>query len=288
MSEINFINSSTFLINEEMAFNYSLIDNESNSIEYSLNGFENFSNEVVINLEEEVDKEDSERYFIKIDKKEKQPFFKLEVERNEKDSTSCNNKKQNRGRRKINDNSIIKGHKGNSLDNLLREIHVDYLNFLIAFINDILKNLNIKEKYKKLCYKYKIGINKKSLESYKNKTIGEIISNKESPKYKLKVSDHNACITKKIRENEGNKSNYGYAVLNKLLSMKYLYIFKHYYFLSNKKVDLNKYGMNKNIILSDNVGMLADLFKKKINYYSDIIACLKKYFIQNLNFIVQK
>ncbi len=281
MSEINFINSSTSLINEEMALSYSQIESENNSIEYSLNEFPNISNEVVINLDEEVDDEDSERYFIKIDKKEKQPFFKL-------DSTSFNNKKQNRGRRKINDNSIIKGHKGNSLDNLLREIHVDYLNFLIDFINDILNYLNIKEKYKRLSYKFKSGINKKSLESYKNKTIGEIISNKESPKYKLKLSEHNSCITQKIRENEGNKNNYGYAVLNKLLSMEYLDIFKHYYLLSNKKVDLKRYGMNKNIILSDKVGMLADLFKKKINYYSDIIACLKKYFIPNLNFIVQK
>ena len=292
MIDLNYSNSSALLTKQDIEHNCLKNPNESlimpNKDEYPLNIFnEIFDKERNLELEEDNEEDiNLKRYFMGSEIKPKKYYFNLiKINKNEKDSTNFTNKKTKRGRPKSTDIGVSKGHKGDSLDNLLREIHVHYLSFLVCFINDLLKNLNFKEEYKKLDYQFKRNINKKKIEIFKMQTIGEIISNKESQKYTSIKEFHNYNITQKIKKNEDNKENKGYSILNKILSMKYIDIFKKYYINANKKVDLKKFGMNKTIVLSDKVKMFDKLYNNKKIYNFNIKLCLKKYFIPNLKFI---
>ena len=71
----------------------------------------------------------------------------------------------------------------------------------------------------------------------------------------------------------------------------YLEFFNVYY-LNQKIINLSEYGLNKNIILSENIGFYKDLIK--INdkeddiYHQKIEKCIKKDFIGIPIFVVQK
>ena len=106
-------------------------------------------------------------------------------------------KGKKRGR--VKQKKINKIHDKHTIDNVLRKIQVNYMTFLISFINEILKNLNYNERFLKLDYSIKKNINKDFFESLKTKNIGEIICSKISDKYK-KVKKNNKNIFEKIKE----------------------------------------------------------------------------------------
>ena len=121
-------------------------------------------------------------------KNEKTKIFLINEENN---STQLTKKKTKRGRERTikgneNKNKKEKIHDKNTSDNLIRKIQVHYLSFIVSFLNDILKNLNYKTKFLNLNYEFKMNIKKDFVESLKKKTIGEIISNEISNKYKGK------------------------------------------------------------------------------------------------------
>ena len=146
-------------------------------------------------------------------------------------STQLTKKKTKRGReRKIkeneNENKKEKIHDKNTSDNLIRKIQVHYLSFIVSFLNDILKNLNYKTKFLNLNYEFKINIKKEFVESLKKKTIGEIISNEISIKYKGKEKNFNKNLYEKIKNNK---------VLNKIFENNYIKLFKNIYYKIKKK-----------------------------------------------------
>ena len=181
-------------------------------------------------------------------------------------------------------------HNFDSQDNILRMIKVHYLNFIVSFLNDILFNLNYKERFKKLDYDFKKNINQKFLDELKRKNIGDIISNKISNKYKeSKKKEKN----KKYCENF-NKDIYNHLkeneVINNILSQNYLDLFKKIYYKSNRIIDLKKFGLFKTITLSINVKMFKDLqlkVKENLKNKSNKInleQCIKKNFFPELIF----
>ena len=97
--------------------------------------------------------------------------------------------KQKRGpkKKKISNKKI---HKSDSQDNLLTKIKVHYLSFIVLFLNDVLSNLNYKQRFLHLSHKFKIKGGKKPKKEKSEKltdmTIGEIISKEISDKYKHK------------------------------------------------------------------------------------------------------
>ena len=197
-----------------------------------------------------------------------------EENKNDKNKINLFNVKMKRGRKRMK-NEKKKTHDKNSSDNLLRKIQVHYLTFIISYINEILQNLDIKLKFNQIDYKFKMNINKKYLESLKSKTIGQIICNKISPKYKYK--EDNALIYEKIED----------TVIKRVLSENYLTLFRNIYYNSCYKINLREYGLDKTIILSKQVKMFKDLIKKidsknenKINI-NKIIK--KRFFTSTLN-----
>ena len=187
-----------------------------------------------------------------------------------------------RGRRKslMNDNKFI--HDKNSSDNLKRKIHVHFLSFIVSYLNEILKNLNYKQRFLQLDYGFKKNINNEYFKYIKKQSIGDIICNRISYKYKLEKKYYNKKIYEQIKENE---------ILNKIFSQSYLNLFKNIYYKSNNIISLKEYGLNKNIFLSTKVKMYKDLLYNikdlDINkqHIKKINQCIGLYFLPELIFL---
>lgn len=193
-----------------------------------------------------------------------------------KDSIKFLNKK-NRGRNKsLKVNKYDRTHKFDFPDNILRKIHVHFLTFIVSYLNDILKQLNYKQRFLKLKYNFKKKANKTAIKDIKNKTIGEIICNEISNKYKKKGNLFNKEIYGQIKDKE---------ILNKIFSESYLNLFKKIYHKSIKRINLKEYGYDKEIILSNDVKMYKDLLlkdiKKDLNkgYQKKYDECIRVNFI---------
>lgn len=188
-------------------------------------------------------------------------------------------KQEDINQKKNKDNHIIiKIHDKNTSDNLLRKVQVHYLTFIVEFLNEILSHLNYKQEFLKLSYKFKRNIKKDFVNSLKTKTIGEIICNSISNKYKKKF-DYNKDIYEQIK---GDK------VLSKIFSENYLLFFRKIYFKGERII--RGYGLNKRIILSDKVKMYNDLLKKiksSEEYAKNIKNCVNRHFFHKSLFITE-
>ena len=190
-------------------------------------------------------------------------------------------KKTKRGREraiKENENKKEKIHDKNTSDNLIRKIQVHYLSFIVSFLNDILKNLNYNIQFLKLNYEFKMNIKKEFVESLKKKTIGEIISNEISIKYKGKEKNFNKNLYEKIKDNE---------VLNKIFEDNYINLFRNIYYKSKEKINLKEYGLNKDIYLSKNVKMFNNLLKNDIEGNKKIKESIIKNFLSDSIFLLK-
>ena len=201
------------------------------------------------------------------------------------DSTQLITKKK-RGRGKHNDSddsndNILNTHNKFSPDNILRKIQVHYINFIILFLNAIFIDLKYEQRFLKLDYGFKKNVNKKFVEDLKSKTIGEILNNKISTKYRKQDADINIKIFEQIQKDE---------VLNKILSENYLQFFKKFYYKSNRIINLKDYGLDKKIILSKDVKMYKDLLKDNENfneykeYHKKLNECVIQNFLPDLIF----
>ena len=228
-------------------------------------------------LEEEEKKEKIENELYFFEDKEKQNdtletnnLFKKRG-RGNKDSFTSSSRKNDK-----------KAHDKYSTDNLLRKIQVHYLSFIISFVNDILKNLNYKQRFLKLDYQFKKNINKKFFDSLKGKTIKEIICNKISNKYKNQSKDTNKIIYEEIKNDK---------ILNNLLSENYLNLFRKIYYKNSEYINLKEYGLDKDILLSKEVKIFKDLIEafdsnEEKDYKKNIIKCAIKNYLPNSLFLL--
>lgn len=195
----------------------------------------------------------------------------------QKDNYELSGKKRKRGRQveksDSNEKKNQKIHDKFSTDNLLRKIQVHYISFLISFINEILKALNYEQQLLKLDYKFKRNVNKNIFESLKSKKLSDIICNQISNKYKKQDKETNFKIYEQLKNDE---------VLHKLFNEDYFYFFKNFYYKSVKCINLKKYGLDKEIILSKNIKTYKDLIEDN-KYEKDIN---NNQYIENMNLCV--
>jgi len=269
-------------------FNSSEFESESENKDNSI--FPSSSlNEIPIFHEEDLnlreiennEKEEKKLYFIdKSEEKKNKSFLKfaIEKEKSSKNRFELIQKKRKRGRPKaININDLKKYnkiHDKNKTDNLLRKIQVHYFSFIVSFLNNILRILNYKRKFLKLNHEYKSNINKNFINSLKEKTLGQIICNKISNKYKYKEEDSNILLYNKIKRN---------TIMKKVLEINYLKLFEIYY-ESKKRINLKEYGIDRDIVLTDKIKMYNDLLQnKKFNEIDrqKIEESIKKNFFNN-------
>ena len=217
----------------------------------------------------------------------KNKIFKIESTKSTNIIKELINKKRKRGRKR-NLNICKKGleiHSAFSEDNLLKKIRVHFLNFCISFINDLYRYIsqyleNVTYNFLKLDNELKTNVNKKTKDSLKNKTLGEIITNKINDKYKRYDKKTNIKIYEKLINHE---------LLNEIFSINYKQLFKIYY--NSKKIInlndyelneeiLNKYELNKEILLSSKVKLFNDLLENNTTY-KDLLK-------ENNNLLAQK
>ena len=177
------------------------------------------------------------------------------------------------------DNDYNKIHDKHTIDNLLRKIQVHYLTFIVQFLNEILEFLNFKQRFLNLTYKFKSNVNKKFFNSLKTKTIGDIISNQISVKYKKVALNKNENVYKETKWNK---------ILNNIFSENYLLFFKKIYFKSKIIINLEEYGLNQKLILSEKAQMYKDLIENEEYVYKrNINDCLNRYFFCNSLFTTE-
>ena len=185
-------------------------------------------------------------------------------------------------------------------DNIKRKVQVNYLKFLVEFVNKIIlkifdkfnKNniIEIKSKkqienyqFKSLNYDFSKKIDSFSFNKYKSKKIIEILKENTSPKYKkynnVDVYDNIIQINKK---------------LNNILNKPYLEFFEAFYQKQNF-LNLKKYGFDLDIYLDDikRFQEFTEEQKEKTNenfelYLKRIEECINSDFISNKFFFLIK
>ena len=185
-------------------------------------------------------------------------------------------------------------------DNIKRKVQVNYLKFLVEFVNKIIlkifdkfnKNniLDIKSKkkienyqFKSLNYDFSKKIDSFSFNKYKSKKISEILKENTSPKYKkynnVDVYDNIIQINKE---------------LNNILNKPYLEFFGAFYQKQNF-LNLKKYGFDLDIYLDDikRFQEFSEEQKEKTNenfeiYLKRIEECINSDFISNKFFFLIK
>ena len=204
------------------------------------------------------------------------------VEESSKNNTQMTKKK--RGKPSVlNKNKI---HDKFSFDNLLRKIKNHSLSVIVPFLNAILIVLDIKEEFFQLSYEFKKKIKNNYFCELKKKTLGDIICNKISPKYKHDENE-NIILYKKLQNHE---------VLKNIFKMEYITFFKRYYMESKKCINLKVFGLEKEIILPEKCKMYNDLIEsiKKSkdedneNYIESINKCIVKHYISKNLFKTNK
>ena len=187
--------------------------------------------------------------------------------------------KKKRGKQSILNSN--KTHDKNCEDNCLRKTQTHSLSSVPHFTNSIIKGFGKNEEFYQLSYEFKKKIKNDYFCELKNKTLGEILCNKISPKYKQDEYE-NKKTYERIKDHQ---------ILKKIFEMDFITYFKKYYMKSIKCINLKEFGLEKEIILSNKCKMYNDLIEsiQKSNnedngiYIKNIRKCIdKKYFSKKL------
>ena len=181
-AEFTSINSSDFLIINES----SLSENEKNSSseeifnDINCEKINNIINNIFNNKSLSLDEDNIKYYNVyfypnKICSVKKKANLFVVTE-NTQHTTQLTKKK--RGKHSNIDKYNTRTHDRFFIDNLLIKVKNHSLSLVAPFLNDILKELSIKEEFYQLSHKFKKNIKNNYFSEAKKKTLGEIICNK--------------------------------------------------------------------------------------------------------------
>ena len=199
-----------------------------------------------------------------------------------KDSNDYNGtilkKKRKRGRQ--NHKELVQ-HSEFKNDNKMAKIQVSYFSFLIAFLNAIMKLLNINYYFIELNGKQKSNINQKYRDCLNKKTIKEIILETPISGRFKKDQYYNA-----IQYNQLVKD--GQSIILDIMEKNFLFFFD-IYFNNVKKFNLGSFGLKSfEVELPKNVKFFNDLLNKRKSddferYKKEMEKCAKNNFISVAN-----
>lgn len=170
-------------------------------------------------------------------------------------------------------------------DNILNKVQISYINFLVLFVNLILKKYG-REDLKFLTIDSKIKKNNKicNRKIMKEKSIGDILQNEISGKYTTYDRKINFYIYEKIKEESLTD------ILN-VLNQKFLFFFEEVYFKNLRKFNLNQFGlMDLEVEIPQKIELFENLLmKNKKEPYSNfdryklkMEECIKWHFLGGL------
>ena len=199
----------------------------------------------------------------------------LPVTKESKDSNeTILKKKRKRGRK--NDKEVPQ-HNEFKNDNKMAKIQVSYFSFLIAFLNAIMKLLNLNYYFIELNGKYKSNINQKYRDSLNKKTIKEIILETPISGRFKKDQNYNAIQYNQLVED-------GQSIILNIMEKKFLFFF-NIYFNNIKNFNLSSFGLKSfEVELPNNVKFFNDLLNKRKSddferYKKEMEKCAKNNFI---------
>ena len=181
-------------------------------------------------------------------------------------------KKNKRGRKPLSEVRTKRVHDASDYDNILRKIQVHYLTFIIAFTNDLIEAFipdNKELKFKNLSYDLKRTVSHSYVEKLKNKTIGEILQFKVSPKNRNSVESVNQQIYQKICISN--------PFLKQFFDMPYLELFNNYYYKSNRNFSFEGVKLK----ISQKTKFFVDLLQKNYLVADKIKHIATENFSQN-------
>ena len=162
-------------------------------------------------------------------------------------------------------------------DNIIRKVQVHFQNFLLTFINEIIKNYGFEKKFLNIDYKTKKNVNKINIENMKTKEIGQILRQNISTKYRKLYEIDKEMNNKLYLEVIENES------IRKILSETYINIFRNFYYIN--KTEINDYDLN--IKLSNNVKTYRDLLEENSDdgeYIEKIKKAVEEYYLPKKRF----
>ena len=205
------------------------------------------------------------RSIFKIEKKEEEKKFLGRKRDKDKTNFDSNSKK-------IHDNT--------GSDNLLNKIQVHAINSIGDITNSILDYFHhIKEeRFLYTSAEMKKKINKKEFKMIKEKKICEILASDISRKYSKVSKDHNKVLYNSFEE----KSNIDpmCKVLIKFLDQDFLTFFKNVYHKKARNINLQNYGHDVLVPLSEKVQLCDDKLKtfKDEEYIKHYKKCINDYY----------
>ena len=287
---INYNNLDTFPLDFDSDMNTEKNINPQNSFEIA---YKSCFNEELYKNEEQLDEDYSYQYIkTKESTKEKVEENIQNIVKTEEEDKLLGKK---RGRKKniekiVNKKENFKKiHNDEVEDNMLNKIQIHSINSIIECFNSILNyiNYNNEERFLNINSSFKKKINKKEREELKKKKLCDILKLDISTKYTNHSFDYNKNLYEKI---EKMKENPIYDALIKLSNENYLYFFQNIYYKNERIINLNKYGIDVNIPLTNKVKLCEDKIKsfkdKDEEYIKKYKKCINEnYFNGKLMFI---
>ena len=258
------INSNKFLFYEKDEDIFSSFFPEYAKIKNEVNFDSNFSNNIIKYIDNSISQPSNQNN--KLNKElGKDNLIDIEnlitIEKDKKSYFTLSTPNKHRGRLAKRKRSNISPHDKYKNDNLTRKIRAHSINFILLFVNFILKIVKLEKfKFRNISYEFKKNVKKDAILSLKKMTIREILCQKLSPKIKIEIKKDNSFIFESIKDNP---------IIKKLLDKKYLEIFKEIYCKKEKKINLKDYGSDEDriIIFPETIKIFKDLLKKNINNY---------------------
>ena len=238
---------------------------------------------------EELEVEYNKIYFIdKKDTKETSSIHENEskalifIITKEKDKEFCNeflNKKKKRGREpkdpfnsKINKTQTRKFER----DDILTKNQVHYFTYIIYVANVLLEKFGIKEKFMQIDYSFKKKVNFDYFLELREKKLVDIISMEITSKIKKQMKDYNKNLCEKIKQ-------LNIPEINNFFELNYLFFFQNFYYKSEQKINLKKFGSKNDVYIS-----FLDKNDKIITYQDKINSFADKNYAQTYQKFVEE
>ena len=203
----------------------------------------------------------------------------------EKEKEFCNeflNRKKKRGREpkdpfnsKINKTQTRKFER----DDILTKNQVHYFTYIIYVANALLEKFGIKEKFMQIDYSFKKKVNFDYFLELREKKLVDIISMEITSKIKKQMKDYNKNLCEKIKQ-------LNIPEINNFFELNYLFFFQNFYYKSEQKINLKKFGSKNDVYISflDKNDKIIT-YQDKINSFADkIYAQTYQKFVEELYF----
>ena len=164
-------------------------------------------------------------------------------------------------------------------DDILTKNQVHYFTYIIYVANTLLEKFGIKEKFMQIDYSFKKNVNFDYFLELREKKLVDIISMEITSKIKKQMKDYNKNLCEKIKQ-------LNIPEINNFFELNYLFFFQNFYYKSEQKINLKKFGSKTDVYISflDKNDKIIT-YQDKINSFADkIYAQTYQKFVEELYF----